>query len=234
MTRYIKRHSLQARLTHGIVVVSILLLTISGLFVFIPALGSLAGADVVFTLRIMHRVVGVIFIAVPLISAIVAPKGLRHLIHIYFEKWDKDDKTWLKKFVPYMFSPKKTHMPDQHEVKSGQRVADGALFVFAFILAVSGLLMLLGTTVFSFGAGFMLAMRMVHDLGFLGIAIFGIAHFFLGAGIFQPYHGTIGLMFGKGRVSESDALYHWGYWAREEIEKGDHLEYVGEKDPRKG
>lgn len=28
-------------------------------------------------------------------------------------------------------------------------------------------------------------------------------------------------MFGDGRVSESDALYHWGHWAREELEDGE-------------
>ena len=46
--RYIKRHSLQARLTHGITVISCIWLCISGLFVFVPPLTQLAGSDVVF------------------------------------------------------------------------------------------------------------------------------------------------------------------------------------------
>ena len=53
-----------------------------------------------------------------------------------------------------------------------------------------------------------------------GIAVFGLAHIFLGAGIFQPYRGTHRLMFGDGTVSEADALYHWGHWARKELESG--------------
>jgi formate dehydrogenase subunit gamma len=27
-------------------------------------------------------------------------------------------------------------------------------------------------------------------------------------------------MFGDGRVSESDALYHWGHWAEKELASG--------------
>jgi formate dehydrogenase subunit gamma len=30
-------------------------------------------------------------------------------------------------------------------------------------------------------------------------------------------------MWGDGKVSESNALYHWGFWAREELEKGDNV-----------
>ena len=55
------------------------------------------------------------------------------------------------------------------------------------------------------------------------IAVFGLAHIFLGAGIFQPYRGTAKLMFGDGTVSESDALYHWGHWARKEIATGENV-----------
>ena len=60
-------------------------------------------------------------------------------------------------------------------------------------------------------------------IGFLLIAVFGLAHIFLGAGIFQPYRGTYKLMFGDGTVSESDALYHWGHWARKEIASGENV-----------
>ncbi len=62
--------------------------------------------------------------------------------------------------------------------------------------------------------------RMLHDIFFVIMAIFAIAHIYLGAGIFQPYRGTWRIMFGNGLVSESDALYHWGDWAREELESG--------------
>ena len=74
--KYIARHSKQARFTHGITVIACILLAISGLFVFVPQLAQAVGADTVFVIRMSHRVLGFIFVLVPLISAIMAPKGV--------------------------------------------------------------------------------------------------------------------------------------------------------------
>lgn len=219
----IRRKSKQARITHGITVISCILLAISGLFVFVPALTQLAGNDVVFVLRMAHRVIGVVFVAVPLISALLAPKGVAHIFKNLFEKWDSDDKKWMALFMPYLFMAKHLHMPDQHEVKSGQRFADGMLWLFGAVMGVTGVLLLLGTTVFDMPAGAYSVILLLHDIGFFFIAIFGMAHIFLGAGIFQPYRGTARIMWGDGTVSESDALYHWGHWARKELESGENV-----------
>jgi formate dehydrogenase subunit gamma len=221
MATYIKRHTLQTRLTHGIAVVCIILLSITGLFVFIPALNGLFPSTLTFALRIAHRVIGGILILTVLISAITAPKGVKHLCKNYFARWDADDKTFMKRFIPYMLSPKRVHMPDQHEIKSGQRVADGVLVLAGFLICVSGVFLVLGTAPFSLAlsASLLVVMRLIHDIAFLLFAVFGLAHIFLGAGIFQPYRRTARLMFGDGLCHESDALYHWGYWAREELEK---------------
>jgi len=214
--RYIQRHSLQTRITHGVVAISCIWLIISGLFVFIPPLGNLVGGQVVQFFRMSHRVIGVVFIAVPILSAITAPGGFKEFLHKYLAKWTDEDKEFMVKFVPYMLGPKKVHMPDQDEVKSGQRIADGALIISGIMLAISGLCLWLvnGSPMF------MGVMRFIHDLFFLLIVIFGVAHAYLGGGIFQPYKNTLGIMWGDGKVAESDALYHWGFWAREEIEKG--------------
>jgi formate dehydrogenase subunit gamma len=217
MTRYIKRHSLQARLTHDVFVISCILLAITGLFVFVPPLTALVPAQVVFALRMAHRVFGVIFTAVPLLSALIAPRGLVHMLKNYTAKWDKDDVTFMKRFVPYMLGPKRVHMPDQHEVKSGQRVADGMLILLSLIMIVSGIALWAG------GPSIKIVALFFHDLGFLGLAVFGLAHIYLGLGVFQPYRRTVRLMFGDGMVSESDALYHWGHWAREELESGENV-----------
>lgn len=218
--RYIKRHSKQARLTHGITISCCLLLVVSGLFVFIPALAQAVGPQVVFGMRMAHRVIGVVFVAVPIISGIMAPKGVAHVFKGLFAKWDGDDKKWMMLFFPYLFMAKWIHMPDQHEVKSGQRFADGMLWFAGALMGITGVTMLLGSTVFDMDRSIYGVILLLHDIGFFLIAIFGMAHIFLGAGIFQPYRGCYKLMFGDGLVSESDALYHWGHWAREEIESG--------------
>lgn len=116
--RYIKRHSLQARWTHGIAVIACILLCLSGCFVFIPPLAQMVGSDVVFVFRMVHRVCGVIFVVVPLFSAIASPKGVGHIVKNLFAKWTSDDKKWMMLFFPYLFLAKWIHMPDQDEVKS--------------------------------------------------------------------------------------------------------------------
>ncbi len=227
--KYIQRHSKQARWTHGITVSACILLCISGLFVFVPQLAQAVGADTVFAIRMSHRVLGLIFVLVPIISAIAAPKGVAHIFKNLFHSWDGDDKKWMLLFFPYLFMAKWIHMPDQGEVKSGQRFADGMLWLAGALMGVTGIILVLGSTVCDFGTGYGVVL-FLHDLGFLLIAVFGLAHIFLGGGIFQPYRGTYKLMFGDGMVSEADALYHWGHWAREEIASG---EKVVEKDVRK-
>ena len=166
-----------------------------------------------------HRVIGAVFVLVPLISAIAAPKGVAHIFKNLFAKWNSDDKKWMLLFFPYLFMAKWIHMPDQDEVKSGQRFADGMLWLAGALMGVTGVLLVIGSSVTSLGNAYGVILWL-HDLGFLLIAVFGLAHIFLGAGIFQPYRGTHRLMFGDGTVSEADALYHWGHWARKELESG--------------
>ena len=218
--RYIKRHSKQARITHDVTIICCLWLMLSGLFVFCPPLTQAAGTDVVFFMRMSHRVIGVIYIAVPVISALIAPKGVLHILKVNLCKWTKDDKLWMGLFFPYLFGAKWIHMPDQDDQKSGQRFADGMLWIWGIEMGITGLLLMLGSTVFTLPVAAHSILLFLHDLGFFLLIIFVMAHIFLGAGIFQPYRGCYKLMFGDGLVSEADALYHWGHWARRELESG--------------
>lgn len=218
--RYIKRHSKQARWTHGITVICCIWLMVSGCFVFIPPLTQLVGPDVAFAMRMSHRVIGVVFVLVPIISAIKAPKGVAHIWHNNVCKWTSDDKLWMKLFFPYLFLAKWVHMPDQDEQKSGQRFADGMLWICGFAMAITGVLLLLGEVAISLPGGVHGVLLLLHDAFFLLMAIFACAHIFLGAGIFQPYRGMWKVMWKDGLISESDALYHWGHWARKELDEG--------------
>ena len=235
-TRYIKRHSKQARLTHDITIICCIWLMISGCFVFIPPLTQAVPQQLVFVCRMSHRVIGLIYIIVPLVSFFLSPKGARHIWNNNVCKWTSDDKMWMAMFFPYLFGAKYIHMPDQDEQKSGQRIADGALWILGFLMAISGLVLLLGSTIMTLDAGAHSFWLFLHDLGFFLLCVFVPAHIFLGAGIFQPYRGSKNpngteskacwnLMFGDGMTSESDALYHWGHWAREELESGKNVVY---------
>lgn len=221
--RVIKRKSRQARFTHDFTAIACVCLVITGLFVFIKPLGQLVGPDAVFVFRMSHRVIGTLFIVVPIISGICSIKGVRHIIKNLFAKWNEDDKKWMMLFPFYLFIAKDLHMPDQDEVKSGQRFADGVVWFFCILMGVSGGAMLLGSTVFDMPAGAYSIFLFLHDIGFFLFCIFGLAHIFLGSGLFQPYRGMATIMWGDGNVSESDALYHWGHWARQELESGENV-----------
>lgn len=221
--RDIQRHSVQTRFTHGVVAIAIIWLSISGLFVFVPALSTAVGADVVKAFRLSHRVLGVVLLVVPLLSALASPRGFKAFLGKYFTKWTPEDGEFMAKFMPYMLAPKKVHMPDQDEVKSGQRVADGFLIVSTIMMIISGMVLWLGTDFFAASNDTLIMMRFIHDLFFILLLIFLIAHIYLGAGIFQPYRGMLRVMWGDGRITESNALYHWGFWARKEIEDGTHV-----------
>ena len=233
--RFIQRHSLLTRIVHCTVAVACVWLMISGLFVFVPALAAM-NPDLTRIMKISHRVVGVIFICMPILGAVGSPKGVIAFFKKYLCRWTPEDFEFLKKFVPYMLMPKKVHMPDQDEVKSGQRFADGMLVIGGVMMAISGLFLWLGSSVAPVSAGTLAVMRFIHDLFFLVLVVFVVAHAFLGGGMFQPYRGgTIKLMFGNGQVSESNALYHWGFWAREEIEDGKNVvvKKVSDEDRRR-
>ncbi len=235
--RYIQRHSLLTRVTHGVAAISCILLALTGLFVFWPELGgSIMGGDFTQVMRQLHRWIAIPFILVPIFAVLKSPKGFVHLFkEDVFGKWDKDDFEWAMKFPFYLFAPGKVHMPPQHHVKSAQRLADGALLILGIFMAISGVVLWLNTGMFGltvqFEAGTLLFWHLVHTICFFLTVFIGIAHIYLGAGIFQPYRGTIRIMFGDGKVSESDAAYHWGYWANEELALGKNV--TVEKDSKK-
>lgn len=206
-----------ARWIHGVVTASCLMLIGTGLVLFIPGIAEAFGVQAAQFSRNVHRIFAVALIAVPLIGILVAPKGFVHLMRNLFSPWDTDDKKFMKLFVKYLFTCKTTHMPKQHELKSGQRLVDVMLIGAAILVALSGIVMWAGAYV---PRSVFLWSLLLHDISFVLIVIGLLGHAYLGAGIFQPYRGLWRLMFGNGRVSESDALYHWGYWAEEELASG--------------
>ena len=227
MTRYIQRHSRLARVTHNVAAAACIILALPGAAVFTPAVSETLGGSFKYWMRMLHRIAAVPFILVPLYAFFRSPEGARHLfLENIFGKWDKEDVELARKFVPYLFMPQKVHMPPQHEVKGAQRFADGMLVFMGILMALSGLVLwveagiLPGSDPVAMPQWLIWSSHLAHDFGFLVIIVFGLGHSYLGGGIFQPYKGTARLMWGDGKVSESDAAYHWGYWAMTRLGTG--------------
>lgn len=219
--RYIQRQSVYARSLHWIHTIACLSLYVTGLILFIPSVAAAVGVSTVQGARLIHRVMAAIFIIAPLVSMVIQPKGFKHVLQGWFFKWDDKDKEFMKKFVPYLLMGGKEHMPDQKYMKSGQAVADLGVVFMSILIALSGVVLVWPAF---FGGGTLVVWSLlVHDGVMILLGVMLIAHIYIGAGIFQPYKGSGRLMFGDGKISEADALYHWGTWAREEIKKGDRI-----------
>lgn len=221
MTKYIKRHDAFARANHWAFAVGGIILALTGLLLFIPGLGEVIGYGVVKTATIIHRIIAVVFIGVPVASWIIRPSNLKHSFQNLFMKWDDDDKKFMKLFFPYLMNANKVHMPKQQFVKSGQRLSDIIMYLCILGISVSGIILWIGQAAFPIWV-FPAALAL-HDLCFMGIVIMFPIHVFFGGGIYQPYRRLARVMFGDGYVAESDALYHWGHWAEEELTSGENV-----------
>ncbi|MCL2818301.1 MAG: cytochrome b/b6 domain-containing protein [Actinomycetia bacterium] len=215
MAQYIKRHDALARLNHWIFAICGLGLGIGGAFMFFPFLRELVSPEFLRAQMTLHRILGALFVAVPLISWIIRPSNFIHTFKNIFAKWNKDDLEFMKKFVPYLFNPKKQHMPKQGFIKSGQRISDAVMYFLIFIFMITGVLMWIGMPnipewLFSLS-------KFGHVMSFFGWSILMVVHIYLGAGIFQPYRGSARYVFGDGYASAEDAKYHWGHWADDEL-----------------
>ena len=72
ITKYIQRHSVLARITHGVVAISCILLAITGLFVMITAWNNGVGSEFTIAMRWTHRLLAIPFILIPLLAIIIS------------------------------------------------------------------------------------------------------------------------------------------------------------------
>lgn len=106
ITKYIQRHSVLARITHGVVAISCILLAITGLFVMVTAWNNGVGSEFTIAMRWTHRLLAIPFILIPLLAIIISPKGFVHLFkNNIFGKWDADDRAFAMRFLPYLSLP---------------------------------------------------------------------------------------------------------------------------------
>lgn len=211
----VKRWSIMARVIHWNNLVMVLALIFTGIALYVPGANSLASLLGGFpNTRTLHRSAAVLFLLVPLASIISMPGGFRRfLAEVY--TWGKDDTAWLLSFPRYFFRPS-TKMPPAHaKGTSGQRALAWVLILGALIQVVTGSILWFRPV----GKGLVLWAVLLHDVGFLLLAVGVIFHAYVGLGLFKPYRGVAWGMLGDGTVSAELAKHHWPDWYEEEAEK---------------
>jgi formate dehydrogenase subunit gamma len=173
----IRKEGLPAILTHWALAISCILLTISG-FAFLYQNETIAMFFGGFTaMKYIHNWLGVVF---TISLALTIPMWLKECL-----EYDEDDKKWIMVGGGYLSH--KVTVPPMHKLNTGQKLAYLGVLGMGGGIIVSGFVIWL----YPYSQTLMLAAHMIHNLCFIGIAIFIPVHVYLGA-IANP--GTMRIM----------------------------------------
>ena len=199
------RFSLAARILHTVHLFSFVVLAYTGLARMFQATHVMVGGSLVIG-QTIHHIAAVLFLALPIIEIVMFPKSALHFIKSLFE-WDKDDTTWMIKFLPWMIRPQAVHLPPQGKEKAGQKFSAWFILLFCITIAISGLMMWAGQTV---DPAFTRWAYFTHDLSFAILIFFVLMHGYMGL-FFPPTKGALGSMV-SGYVPEAEAKHGWRKW----------------------
>jgi formate dehydrogenase subunit gamma len=208
----VEKYSKTTRILHHVHTVAFIVLFLTGLVLFIPALGFLAQDS---WTRIIHRIASVVFIIAPLIHLLIKPKAsLRSLKEAF--TWGIDDIGWLKAAPRYYFLGDESEMPPQGHMNTGQKMWWFIVVVFGALFILTGLIMWFLKTVAP--AVVLQWMVFFHDVAFIVTGTMLFVHVYLG--VIHPMMNEAWNAITKGTVSTKYAKSHHGKWY-EEITKKD-------------
>lgn len=203
----IQRFSLGSRWLHWMIVLSSLALLVTGIVLYVPQWGIVAEDG---WTRLFHRIIGVVFVAIPLLYLLLTPRSALSWVKKVFT-WGKDDFEWLKAAPDYYFGGDKSKMPPQPEMNSGQKLWALVAILCAIGLAITGLIMWFFKGDVS--PGVFQACIFLHDLFVIVGGSFTLLHFYLGA-IHPRMTESLRSMIG-GKVSVEYAKSHHAKWYEE-------------------
>jgi len=207
----IEKYSGAARALHHIHTAAFIVLFLTGLVLFIPALGILAQDS---WTRIIHRAAAAVFIIVPLAYLVMRPKAaLRAVKDVLI--WGKEDMGWLKAAPRYYFLADEEGMPPQGHMNTGQKLWGFIVIIFSVLFTLTGLVMWLLKTVAP--AGVLQWMVFAHDVAFIVTGAMLFVHVYLGV-IHPLMTGAWGAI-SEGTVSAEYARSHHALWYDEKVKK---------------
>ncbi len=210
----IQKYTKVARVFHWVHTTAFLALVITGIFLFVPALGFLAQDS---WSRVIHRIAAVIFVLAPLMQLFANPKTAGASIKQAFT-WGKEDLEWLKAAPRYYFLGDESTMPPQPEMNSGQKLWYTMVLILGPVFVITGILMWffkysLVSAVFQWCV-------FVHDAAFIATFLMLLVHIYLGVlhPLMRQHGGSFNSMVG-GTVTVEYAKSHHGKWYDEVAKK---------------
>ena len=193
------------RILHWVNAGAFVVLFLTGLILFIPALSSLAADG---WTRLVHRIGAVVFIIGPIVFLVINPKGAMLGLKKAFS-WGEADKGWLQAAPRYYFLGDEASMPPQGEMNTGQKLWWLITIVFGGLFIVTGLIMW-----FAPGpAALQQWMVFIHDVAMIFTGAMFLLHIYLG--VLHPMMTEAWRAMATGRVSADYARTHHGRWYEE-------------------
>lgn len=208
MQHEVERYRKPTRILHWIHSGSFIILFLTGLVLFIPALGFLAEDS---WSRIVHRVAAVIFVVIPLIYMVTNWKGTWRGVKDAFV-WGAADIGWLKAAPRYYFLNDEETMPPQEHMNTGQKMWWFMAIVSGLVFLVTGLIMWFFKE--SAPAALLQWMVFVHDIAFIATGCMLFVHIYLSVAhpMMRPLRTGAWNSMVRGKVSVDYAKSHHAKW----------------------
>ncbi len=203
----IERYRKPTRVLHWVNAVSFGVLFLTGLVLFVPALGPLAQGS---WTRLIHRVGAILFIIAPLIYIPLNWKATWRGVKEAFV-WGTEDLGWMLAAPRYYFLSDEEAMPPQGHMNSGQKLWWLMVIVFGLVFLVSGVVMWAFKTVAP--SSLLQGMVVLHDIAFIATGAMLLVHIYLSV-IHPLMAGALDSMV-RGKVSVDYARTHHAKWFQE-------------------
>jgi formate dehydrogenase subunit gamma len=203
----IEKYRRPVRILHWVHTGAFIVLFLTGIMFFIPALSFLAIGG---WTRLVHRAAAMVFVIAPLVYLVFDPASALRGLKMAFT-WSEADFGWFRAAPRYYLLGDEKAMPPQGFLNSGQKIWWLLTLVFGVVVVVTGLVMWLGvkyapTTLLKWAVS-------IHDIAFIVTGAMFFVHVYLGA--FHPKMTEAWRSMAGGRISEEYARLHHGRWYEE-------------------
>ena len=215
MAKEVERYSRATRYLHWTHAVSFTILLLSGLILFVPALGFLAEDS---WTRVLHRIAAVMFVVAPMIYIPLNWKRTSHGVKEAF-KWGKEDIKWLLAAPKYYFLCDEDAMPPQGHMNAGQKIWWLIVLVFGSAFIVTGGIMWFAKS--SAPAELLQWAVIIHDVAFIVTLLMFFVHIYMSVvhPLTRPLRGGSWSSMVNGKMSADFAKTHYGKWYDEVAKK---------------
>jgi len=201
--RTVKRYSKSGILFHWIFSSIVILLVITGIEMFIPGRSSGSG----YATYIIHRIAAALFIAVPILYSLIAPRAAVGFLKETFN-WGKEDLKWLATAPDYYFGGSGNNMPHQDRLNTGQKMWQLVLFTTTIVFLITGAIMWFFRS--AIAVNIYQWLLFLHGAAFVVLLFMLLLHLYMS--ILHPHmRGSIYSMI-DGKVSSSYVREHHRKW----------------------